>query len=392
MLKDPEYKILLIDDKPETVQLGFSLRVLGLDLIHTVKSAKEATAYYSENKSYIDGVIIDGMFYREAGDTAANDVTAFHDVLQELPRDLPKVLFTGQESLKGEGELNYALKSHGIEKFEKETDGETQRMAEHLKKLISEREDYCIRRRFSELFDFLRSEDRLRSKGDLMLGLLKQHFYQIDHDDDPYGKLRKVLEASFKLCADYGLLPPYYAFTGADKGTANIRLCSFSLSVEKGSVCRGGRLPDTEIINSILPKYLRSQLSFLGSILPPEAHETENEKSRSLIGICTLSIADFLIWLSNYVKVNSDIAENSKNWESSWKRLKVSGEDSNLKFLIEDSENEIDSFPFRKYTFPERSVKKGDILEVTLDKGDQTKIYSVHTQNGAEVKIKQYHP
>lgn len=382
-----KYRVLHLEDEFNDVYRKQAARV-GVHLIHC-KTGEDALERVRDRNEHFDGMILDVRGVRREGEVA-DEGGAIHDVLRETEKvreGLPAVIFSGGAA-GGLENWNSVKKGfpEGMDVFLKGELGMKEVCLE-LVDQIEKRDETHVLKRYPELFEFLRESDELREYQNDILRLLSQSYglkkpSAKDYQEDPFNRMRKILEAAFCICADKGLLPQDFVSKGRSQDNVDLRNCSKGLAGDsKNGIVEVGR-KKFQFRDGILHPVMASQLQALIQCVGSQSHR-ENSKlfevyraavpQNSLIGIHTFLLTDFISWLRRYLEAHADPVENQKAWkeispvfnsdyegEFTFKKVEKGGQ-----FTNED-------FPDNEVFAPTNIIKKqvpsglsdGDLVEV----------------------------
>lgn len=159
--------------------------------------------------------------------------------------------------------------------------------------------------------------------------------------NDKFEKARTVLEYIFRSMSSHGILPDWGKQVNLQWSSCLLSGMSAIRKDEKGN--------DVVIIEckkQILPAVLKETLRGMTRIIPAFCHSDNKEEkdvkkeeflgkvddSTLLLKSFAFQISDFILWYRNYLKDNSNFAENADNWEiKDYKAAKIKKENGSKK-------------------------------------------------------------
>lgn len=311
-----KYNILWFDDEYSTLDLIKEQATLnGINHIG-FENAEDGIAELEKNYMNYDAVLIDGIFYRKAGQSGDNKSDlALAEVFQKLEilkakKILPSFILSGQKSFTTDTNP-FADFFKGNKVYDKQSEKDLVKLWNDIKSAADKQIETQICHKYQRVFDVCAEKYiGINANNELLDILMKEHSEWAFIDPKLYfNPLRKIMDDFFKACNKYGFLPDIFA-----KPSVALNESSKFLS---GSMVKGYQLD-----NPLFPKVVSDNVRNILSVCQPASHRAEIDTfieivdSPYLLLSITYQLFDVLLWFKSCVDSNSDVELNKAKFKA----------------------------------------------------------------------------
>jgi len=306
-MNEKPIKILLLDDEAEDFIEDFELSARSHRVVieRYFTNAEQGKEYIRKNNKKIDAIILDGFFKLTDQSSEKKDISALKSTVDELKRILyadglriPFCILTGYLEEIGEDSL-----LSDLDVFEKGRDNS--KLFNHLKKLVSENEDYQIKSNFVEIFDLfdknLLPDDK---ESDLVNILLKLKSKAKYNDDDAFNPIRKMYEViiielheqTYAVNKHQDIVPD--ALFG-DNDELNITGSYYYLS--GFDVKRGDEIFIRRRVEVVWPDHIVSLANLIVQITQQNSHDYPEDVHHYTYKSVVYALLELMLWYKNFI-------------------------------------------------------------------------------------------